>query len=138
MAQLVKTLSAMQKTWVWSLGWEDHLEKGMATHSSILAMGQRSLAGYSPGDHKGSDMTEWLSLHLQCVKNFQIDDGYQATDPGSTDSTREDKYESIYTQVYHIQTTCCRQNVCIPQTQEFIFWNLTTSVMVFRARGKGG
>ena len=27
----------MQETWIWSLGWEDPLEKGMATHSSILA-----------------------------------------------------------------------------------------------------
>ena len=37
MAQLVKKLSAMQKTWVLSLGWEDPLEKEMATHSSNLA-----------------------------------------------------------------------------------------------------
>ena len=37
MAQLVKKLSAMQKTWVLSLGWEDPLEKDMATHSSNLA-----------------------------------------------------------------------------------------------------
>ena len=36
-AQLVKNLLAMQETWVRSLGWEDPLEKGMATHSSILA-----------------------------------------------------------------------------------------------------
>ena len=36
MAQLVKTLSVMQETWVRSLGWEDLLEKKMATHSSIL------------------------------------------------------------------------------------------------------
>ena len=36
-AQLVKTLPAMQETWVQSLGWEDPLEKGKATHSSILA-----------------------------------------------------------------------------------------------------
>ena len=35
-AQLVKNLPAMQVTWVWSLGREDALEKGMATHSSIL------------------------------------------------------------------------------------------------------
>ena len=35
-AQLVKNLPAMQETWVLSLGWEDALEKGMATHSSIL------------------------------------------------------------------------------------------------------
>ena len=36
-AQTVKKLPAMQETWVWSLSWEDPLEKGMATHSSILA-----------------------------------------------------------------------------------------------------
>ena len=34
--QLVKNLPAMWETWVWSLGWEDFLEKGIATHSSIL------------------------------------------------------------------------------------------------------
>ena len=33
----VKNLPAMQETWVRSLGWEDSLEKGKATHSSILA-----------------------------------------------------------------------------------------------------
>ena len=37
MAQLVNNLPAMQETWVQSLGKEDPLEKGMATHSSILA-----------------------------------------------------------------------------------------------------
>ena len=37
MAQLVKNSSTMQETWVLSLGWEDPLEKGVATHSSILA-----------------------------------------------------------------------------------------------------
>ena len=36
-AQPVKNLPAMRETWVPSLGWEDPLEKGMATHSSILA-----------------------------------------------------------------------------------------------------
>ena len=36
-AQLVKNLPAMQEIWVPSLGWEDPLEEGMATHSSILA-----------------------------------------------------------------------------------------------------
>ena len=36
-AQLVKNLPAVRETWVRSLGWEDPLEKGMATHSSILA-----------------------------------------------------------------------------------------------------
>ena len=37
MAKLVKNPPAMQETWVRSLGWEDALEKGMATHSSIFA-----------------------------------------------------------------------------------------------------
>ena len=37
MAQTVKNLTAMQDAWVWSLGQEDLLEKGMATHFSILA-----------------------------------------------------------------------------------------------------
>ena len=36
-AQLVKNPPAMRETWVWSLGWEDSLEKGKATHTSILA-----------------------------------------------------------------------------------------------------
>ena len=49
-AQTVKNLPTMQETRVWSLGWEDPLEKGMAAHSSVLAgesQGQRSQAGYS-------------------------------------------------------------------------------------------
>ena len=33
---VVKNLPAMQETWVWSLGWENPLEKGMATYSNIL------------------------------------------------------------------------------------------------------
>ena len=36
-AQTVKHLLAMWETWVWSLGWEDLLDEGMATHSSVLA-----------------------------------------------------------------------------------------------------
>ena len=36
-AQAVKNLPAMQETWVQSLGWQDPLEEGMATHCSILA-----------------------------------------------------------------------------------------------------
>ena len=37
MTQMVKSLLAMQKTWILSVGREDPLEKGMATHSNILA-----------------------------------------------------------------------------------------------------
>ena len=58
--QMVKNPPTMQETQVWSLGWEDPLEKRMATHSGILAWRipwQRSLAGYSPRGRKESDMT---------------------------------------------------------------------------------
>ena len=61
MAQRVNNLPLMQETWVGSLGWEDPLEKGMTTHSSILAgesYGKRSLLGYSSWGHKESDVTE--------------------------------------------------------------------------------
>ena len=52
---VIKNLPAKQETRVQSLGWEDLLEKEMATHSSIFAEkshGQRSLVGYSPWDCK--------------------------------------------------------------------------------------
>ena len=64
-AQMVHSLPAMQGTRIQSLGREDLLEKGMATHSSILPgefNGQRSLVDYSPWSHKESDMTERVSL----------------------------------------------------------------------------
>ena len=70
-AQTVKNPPAMQETWVRSLGWDDSLEEGMATHSNILAWrknphGLRSLAGYSPWGHKELDTTERLSTAQRC------------------------------------------------------------------------
>ena len=59
---MVKNLPAEQETQVWSLGQEDHLEKGVAAHSSILA--HWSLVGYSPWGHKELDATEQLTLSL--------------------------------------------------------------------------
>ena len=59
-AQSVKSLLAIQETWVQSLGGEDTLEKEMATHSSIFAwrIPWMSMVGYSPWDHKESDKTK--------------------------------------------------------------------------------
>ena len=54
---------AMQDTWVQSLGWEDPLEKGKATHPSILAR-RIPWTVYSPWAHKELDMTERLLLHF--------------------------------------------------------------------------
>ena len=61
-AQLVKNLPAMQETWVWSLGWENPLEKGKVTHSSILAW--KFHEPYSPWGCEELDVTEWLLLSL--------------------------------------------------------------------------
>ena len=64
MAQLVKSLAAMQETWVLSLGWEDPLKEEMATHSSTLAWkspwtGETGSLP-SPWGGKESDTTERL------------------------------------------------------------------------------
>ena len=67
MVQMVKTLPAKWVTWVQSLGWENPLEKGMATHCKIIhgiLHGQRSLVGYSPWGCKELDRTEQLT-HTQ-------------------------------------------------------------------------
>ena len=58
-AQLVKNPPALRETWVRSLGWEDPLEKGTATHSSVLAW--RIPWTVCLGGHKESDTTEPLS-----------------------------------------------------------------------------
>ena len=63
---MVKNLPAMWETWVRSLGWEDPLEKGLATHPSVLAW--RIPWTEEPGrlhnlwGHKESDTTKRLSL----------------------------------------------------------------------------
>ena len=64
LAQMVKNLCAMQETWVWLLGQEDSLEKGMATHSSTLAWripGKEEPGGLQSMGHKVSDTTERLT-----------------------------------------------------------------------------
>ena len=83
MTKMVKNLHAMKKTWVQSLGQEDPLEKGMVTHSTILAweipwiedpgrlqsMGsQKSQTGLKRLNNTNIPMLEKLcSLHLECV-----------------------------------------------------------------------
>ena len=59
---MVKNQPAMQETWVRTLDWEDPLEEGMATHSSILAwrvpMNRGAWRDTVHGGHKESDITE--------------------------------------------------------------------------------
>ena len=65
--QMVKCLLTMWETWVQSLGWEELLEKEMATTPVFLpgkSHGRRGLVGYSPWGCKESDTTEQLHFHF--------------------------------------------------------------------------
>ena len=70
-AQLVKNLPAIWETWVRSLGWEDPLENGKATHSSILAWRipvqswdhKSDPVLYSPWDHKSRTQLSNFHFH---------------------------------------------------------------------------
>ena len=71
MTQMVKNLPAMQETWVWSLSWEDLLETGMATLSSILAW--RIPRTEEPGglqfmglQRVGHDWVTFIYTHCRC------------------------------------------------------------------------
>ena len=72
-AWTVKNLLAVWETWVWSLGQEDPLEKGMITHFSIFAwrIPETEQPGdYSSWDCKESDMPECLTLSLSTLLPF--------------------------------------------------------------------
>ena len=130
-AQLVKDLPAVWKTRVQSLGQEDPLGKGMATHSSILAWRipwTESLVGYSPWGHKELDMTEqlnsitaiskkyalnsyWINLHSPCQYKslcFQ---------PKPVLTSKHIAHACTYTQI-HILFLCC--NMCFTGWHEMM------------------
>ena len=69
MAHMVKNLPAMPETWVQSLSQEDPLEKGQATHSSILTRRipwmEEPGGLYNPWGHQESDMTEQLTHRIK-------------------------------------------------------------------------
>ena len=75
MAQMVKNPPAMWENWVWSLGWEDPLEKGLATHSSILAW--RSQWTEEPGGLQSTGMQrvghDWATKHSTTLLERRID-----------------------------------------------------------------
>ena len=73
----------MWETWFQSLGWDDPMVKGVATHSSILAWrihGQRSLAGYSSWGHKELDTTERLPFTPITGQEATVRTGHGPTD----------------------------------------------------------
>ena len=75
-AQLVKKPSAMRETWVQSLSWEDPLEKGKATHSSILAWRIPWTVQFMGSQRVRHDWATFTSLHftgleIYCTYNLE-------------------------------------------------------------------
>ena len=72
-AQTVKNLPTMRENWVWSLGWEDPLEKGMAIHSRMLAW--RIPCTQEPDGLQSTGWQkvrrDWRTLHT-CVYNINL------------------------------------------------------------------
>ena len=88
MTQLIKNQPVMQETWVQSLGWEDPLEKGKVTHSSILGLENSMDCTVSPWGRKESDTTERLYFHFTAAaKSLQscltLWDPIEGSPPGS-------------------------------------------------------
>ena len=86
-AQMVKNLLAVQETWVWYLGWEDPLEKGMATHSRNSCLESSLDKGvwgrYNLWGHK--EVHEWATntftfiVSLQCVLIYSVEQSDSVT-----------------------------------------------------------
>ena len=85
MAQRLKCLPAMRETWVRSLGWEDPLEKEMATHSSILAWRipwtEETGGLQSTGSQSQTELSNFTSLHCT-LDSFVDHDGYSISSKG--------------------------------------------------------
>ena len=72
---MVKNPPAMRETWVRSLGWEDALEEGMATHSSILAWRipwTEEPAGLQSMGSRRVDTTDGLSTAQYCLGSSKL------------------------------------------------------------------
>ena len=62
MAQKVKNLPAMWETWLLSLGWEDPLDEGMATHSWVVFLPGESPRTEEPGRLQSMGLQEWDTI----------------------------------------------------------------------------
>ena len=97
-AQRLEHLPAMQEAWLQSLGWEDPLEKGMATHSSILAwkIPWTEDRGYSPRGSKELDTTEQLQFQFQRQYIFIVNANKTKTELGIKPQTRDTVNSPFY------------------------------------------
>ena len=87
--QPVKHLPAIWEPWVWSLGWEDPLEKAMATHSSILAwktpwMEEPGSLQFMGSQRVGHNWATWLSFPKSLQSCLTLCDSMGHSPPGSS------------------------------------------------------
>ena len=102
-AQAVKNPPAMRETWARSLGWEDPLEEGLATHSSILA--QRILMNRGAHEVAESDMTE----HTHACVHTHTDIEVQEADKGILSGIRKIWQNNDVGQSYLTCKKCFRE-----------------------------
>ena len=104
-AQMVKNLPAMQETQVWSLDWEDLLEKGMTTHSSILA--QRTPWTEEPGglQFMGSQRVrlDWANNTHTQAQRMGMRPGEHRGEGQSGDKNRKERTDSFLTLLFPYQ-----------------------------------
>ena len=92
-AQVVKNLPAMHETSVWSLGWEDFLEEGMATYSSILAWRiPRNGGGWRATVHGVAKNQIWQVTQQQPHNHFAIEAALQ---------NRDQKIQTLLSPFFH-------------------------------------
>ena len=121
MAQLVKNLLVIWETWVLSLGWEDPLEKGTTTHSSILAW--RIPWTEEPGrSHKESDTTEQLSFFsfvgVGVILPLQLGYCYRQVDAGEDCSNSSFGIQPFLAPTIFFWLDISEPSVTLPSRQE--------------------
>ena len=125
-AQWVKNLPAKQETRVWSLGWEDPLEEGMADHSSILAWEipgteEPSMLQSKGSQRVGHDWNNWPHMHvILSNKKEQISDIQNNMDTSQNYqlSERNQKQKSTCSIITCIESSEKAELICSVRNQK--------------------
>ena len=145
-AQMVNNLPAMPDSWVWSQGWEDPVEDGMATTGVFLpgeSKEQRSLVVYCPWGCEESDTTELLIQHTKMYQVLLLLFISFITDQlTNIFNFFLDLWLSVFSSpsiliLFHEVECCYVLKVCLYPTAKFFLWNLIPKLMVFESEAFG-
>ena len=135
-AQMLRNLPAMWETWVWSLGWEDSLEKKWQPTAVFWpgeSHGQRSLVGCSPWGCKELDMTERLTHTHDIIGIFRLKLKYSDTwyDYTAVHLKSQQRFSEKFSwpRVLSINTWITEQ-----PWDGSVQWNLQSPLLVWRPR----